>query len=194
MRSIYIYGASGHGLVVADIAIACGYEDIIFLDDADNEYSNFEDIKNEKNIPIAFGIGNNQTRAELFEKVKQNGFEIVTLTHPSAVISPSVIIGIGTVVMPNVVVNAKAIIGDGVILNSGCIVEHECKVGDFAHISPNAALAGAVKVGEFTHIGIGSNVIQGISIGKNTIIGGGSVVIKNIKDNQKVAGVPAKAI
>lgn len=194
MKGIYIYGASGHGLVVADIAKACGYDDIIFIDDGDNEYPTFEDIKSDKNTPMAFGVGSNETRAKLFEKVKQNGFEIVTLIHPSAIISPSVIIGIGTVVMPNVVVNAKATIGDGVILNSGCIVEHECDIEDFVHISPNVALAGAVKIGEFTHVGIGSNVIQGISIGKNTIIGGGSVVIRNIKDNQKVAGVPARLI
>lgn len=194
MKSIYIYGSSGHGLVVADIAIACGYENVIFVDDADNEYLSFEDIKSEKNIPMAFGVGSNAIRAKLFEKVKQNGFEIVTLTHPSAIISPSVIIGIGTVVMPSVVINAKATIGKGVILNSGCIVEHECVIEDFVHISPNAALGGAVKVEEFTHVGIGSNVIQGIHIGRNTIIGGGSVVIRNIEDNQKVAGVPAKVI
>ena len=37
MKSIYIYGASGHGLVVADIAKACGYKDIIFIDDGDNQ-------------------------------------------------------------------------------------------------------------------------------------------------------------
>ena len=32
-KNIYIYGASGHGLVVADIARACGYDDSIFVDD-----------------------------------------------------------------------------------------------------------------------------------------------------------------
>ncbi len=32
-KSIYIYGASGHGLVVADIARACGYDDVVFVDD-----------------------------------------------------------------------------------------------------------------------------------------------------------------
>lgn len=194
MKSIYIYGASGHGLVVADIAIACGYKNVICIDDADNEHPSFEDIKNEKSIPMAFGVGSNTIRAILFEKVKQNKFEIVTLIHPSAIISPSAKIGIGVVVMPNVVINAKATIGNGVILNSGCVVEHECVIESFVHISPNAALAGAVRVGEFTHVGIGSNVIQGISIGQNTIIGGGSVVIRNIENNQKVAGVPAKAI
>ncbi len=194
MKSIYIYGSSGHGLVVADIAKAYGFENIIFIDDGDNEYSTFEEIQKNKNIPIAFGIGGNQVRAKLFDKVKNSGFEIATLIHPSAVISPSVTIGNGTVVMPNAVVNAKAIIGDGVILNSGCIVEHECVIEDFAHISPKAALAGAVKVGEFTHIGIGSNVIQGVMIGKHCVIGAGSVVIKSISDFKKAYGNPCREI
>lgn len=193
-KSIYIYGASGHGLVVADIARACGYDDIIFCDDGDNEYPTFEDIKRISGIPIVFGIGSNTTRAKLFEKVKDSGLEIVSLIHPSAIISPSAIIGKGTVVMPNVVVNAKATVGNGVILNTSCVVEHECIIDDFVHISPKVALAGDVKVEKFTHVGIGSNVIQGIIIGKNVIVGGGSTVIRNIDDNQKVVGVPAEAI
>ena len=45
MKSIYIYGASGHGLIVADIAKACGYTDILFIDDGNNEYPTFKDIK-----------------------------------------------------------------------------------------------------------------------------------------------------
>jgi len=193
-KSIYIYGASGHGLVVADIARACGYDDVIFVDDGENKYPSFEDIKRTSGIPVAFGIGNNAIRAKLFERVQNSGFEIVSLIHPSAIISSSVTIGKGTVIMPNVVVNAKATIGDGVILNTSCVVEHECMVENFVHISPSVALAGDVKVGKFTHIGIGSNVIQGIIIGKNVIVGGGSMVIRNIDDNQKVVGVPARLI
>ena len=194
MKSIYIYGASGHGLVVADIAIACGYEDIIFVDDGENEYPAFEDIKEDGSIPIAFGIGGNKIRAKLFKRVYDSGFEIVSLIHPSSIISSSSIIGQGTVVMPNVVVNAKAVIGDGVILNSGCIVEHECVVDDFVHISPNAALAGDVKVGRYSHIGIGSNVIQGIVIGHNTIVGASSTVVNNINNFKKAYGSPCREI
>jgi len=193
-KSIYIYGASGHGLVVADIAKSSGYDNIIFVDDGENKYPPFDDIRRTSGIPIAFGVGSNAIRAKLFEKVQSSGFEIVSLIHPSVIISPSATIGKGTVVMPNVVVNAKAIIGDSVILNTSCVVEHECVIKNFLHISPKVALAGDLKVGEFTHIGIGSNVIQGIIIGKNVIVGGGSMVIRNIDDNQKVVGVPAYPI
>ena len=194
MRSLYIYGASGHGLVVSDIAKACGYDDIIFIDDGDNKYPTFEDIKRTNYIPIVFGIGNNTIRSKLFEKVKNNGFDIATLIHPSAVISSTVRIKEGTVIMPNVVVNANAAIGKGVILNSSSVIEHESIIGDFVHISPSVSLAGNVNIGDYTHIGIGTQAIQGITIGKNCIIGAGSTIVNNINNNKKAYGTPCKEI
>ena len=194
-KSIYIYGASGHGLVVEDIAKACGYENIVFLDDDKSKgFLTFDDIKENRDYHIAFGIGNNQIREKLYKKVKENGFFTPTLIHPSSIISSSVKIEEGTVIMPNVVVNSKVYIGKGVILNSSCVVEHECMIGDFVHISPKVAIAGDVKIGNFTHIGIGSSVIQCLEIGKNSIIGAGSVVVKNIADLKKAYGNPCKEI
>lgn len=192
-KRIYIYGASGHGLVLADVAKSCGYENVIFIDDDKNKgYKTFDDIKENRDYHIAFGIGNNQIREKLYKKVRKNGFAIPTLIHPSSIISSSARIEEGTVVMPNVVVNAKAYIGKCVILNSSCVVEHESIIGDFVHISPKVAIAGDVKIGNFTHIGIGSSVIQCLEIGKNSIIGSGSVVVKNIADFKKAYGNPCK--
>ena len=194
-KRIYIYGASGHGLVVADVAKSCGYEDIVFLDDDNSKgFLTFDDIKENRDYHIAFGIGNNQIREKLYKKVKENGFFTPILIHPSSIISPSARIEEGTVVMPNVVVNAKAYIGKCVILNSSCVVEHESIIGDFVHISPKVSIAGNVKIGDFTHIGIGSSIIQCLEIGKNSIIGAGSVVVKNIPDFKKAYGNPCKEI
>ncbi|PLY05596.1 MAG: acetyltransferase [Arcobacter sp.] len=194
MQSIYIYGASGHGLVVADIAKACGYNEIIFVDDGDNDYLSFDEIKNNNDIPISFGIGSNRIRKLLYKKLKKYNFEIVSLIHPSSIISSNVIIGNGTVIMPNVVVNSNSVIGKAVILNTSCIIEHENIVENFVHISPNVALAGCVKISESSHLGIGTCVIQGLTIGENCIIGAGSVVVNDIKDNIKAYGNPCKII
>ena len=186
-KKIYIYGASGHGLVIADIARDNGYDEIVFLDDASE--CKFSPELEKADIIIA--IGDNKTRQKISQKVEDVGFEIVNLIHKSAVVSESAVIEKGVVVMPNAVINAKACIKEGAIINSGAVIEHECVIGKFAHISPNAALAGNVSVGEFTHVGIGSSVIQGINIGKNCIIGAGSVVVRDIKDGIKAYGVPA---
>ena len=192
-KSIYIYGASGHGLVVADIAKSCGYDDVVFVDDDKSKgFLTFDDIKENRDYHISFGIGNNQIREKLYKKVKENGFFTPILIHPSSIISPSARIEEGTVVMPNVVVNAKAYIGKCVILNSSCVVEHESIIGDFVHISPKVSIAGDVKIGDFTHIGIGSSIIQCLEIGKNSIIGAGSVVVKNIGNFKKAYGNPCK--
>lgn len=194
MKELYIYGASGHGLVIADIAKDNGFENISFIDDGDNDFLCFEEIKKNINTPIIIAIGDNKVRKKLYEKVKKEGFSVTTLIHSSSVISSSVCIDEGTVVMPNVVINANAIIGKAVILNSSSVIEHECVIEDFVHISPNVALAGNVKIKKLTHIGIGSNVIQGIIIGNNTIIGTGSIVVKNIGDFKKAYGNPCREI
>jgi len=195
-NKIAIYGASGHGKVIADIARSIGYDDIIFIDDGDNDFLTFEDFfkRYQKSIPIALGIGENRIRKIIYDKLKKYGICIKTLIHKTSSVSPLAVIGEGTVVMPLSVVNADAFIGKGVILNSSCVIEHDNQIGDFVHISPNASLAGNVKVGEFSHIGIGSSIIQGINIGKNSIVGAGSVVIRDVNDFAKIAGVPATQI
>jgi len=194
MNSIYIYGASGHGLVVADIAKACGYQKVIYLDDGKDEYLSFSEVDKTTDIPLAFGIGSNRIRESLFKRVEKNGLNIVTLIHPSASVSSSVKIGRGTVIMPNVVINSNTIIGKGVILNSASVIEHENYIGDFVHISPNSSLAGDVSVKESSHIGIGATIIQGITIGTNSIIGAGSVVVKEIPEYVVAYGNPCKVV
>lgn len=191
---LYIYGASGHGKVIADIARACCYSNLEFIDDGDNQYKNFGDISDKKNADFIIAIGNNQVRQKLQEKLSNLGLSIISLIHPSAIVSSSVRIGRGTVVMPNVVINANATIGDGVILNTSCIVEHDCEIGDYAHLSPNVALAGNVEIGANTHIGIGSSLIHGLQIGRNTIVGAGSVVVRSIGDYKKAYGNPCREI
>ncbi len=195
MNKIAIYGASGHGKVVADMARLNGYDTILYIDDGENDYMSFETfLKQDLQMPVAFGVGINHVRAKLYQKCMDNGLEIVTLIHPSAVLSSSVTVGEGSVVMAGVVMNADANIGKCCIINSSCVIEHDNIIGDFAHISPLVSCAGDVTIGEYTHIGIGSCIIQGINIGSDSIIGAGSVVVTDIEKQTLAYGNPCKVI
>ena len=192
----FVYGASGHGLVIAEIIEALGHTFGGFIDDNPSSgalsWEAFCTSHTQANIII--GIGNNTTRQKIFNKIDEKGYHLPSVVHPCAIVSPSAMIQRGVVVMAGVVVNAKALIQEGAILNTSCVIEHECVIGSYAHISPKVALAGAVHVGAMSHIGIGASVIQGVKIGENTTIGAGGVVINDIPSNVTAVGVPVKII
>ena len=188
--SLYIYGNGGHAKVVADIARANGYENLIFLDD--NSQIKFS--PNLPKHPIIIAIGNALIRQKLQSLVLTNGFELATLIHPTAIISNSVQIGAGSVIMPGAIINANSVIGGGVIINSGAIVEHDCFIDDFAHICPGVAIAGGVCIGRRSWIGIGSNIIQQIKIKQDITIGAGSVVVSDILEGALAYGNPCKVV
>lgn len=191
-----LYGASGHGKVIHDILKSQdkGME-ITFVDDADKGTSFYgcplqksQDIKVAE--PLIIAIGNNVTRKKIAENYQNFSIAI----HSSAVISPTVQMGEGTVIMANVSCNADTRIGKHVILNTSASIDHDCEIADFAHISPHASLAGNVSVGEGAHVGIGACVIQGMKIGKYAVVGAGSVIINDVPDYATVVGNPARII
>ena len=199
MKRLAILGASGHGKVVAEAAVLSGWESVSFFDDAYPEkkqlsswsvYGTTSDlIQNSNNFDgVHIAIGDNLIRHNKFDELA--GLNIVSIIHPSAVISSSASIGHGAAIFGGVVINAESVIGTGAILNTGCTVDHDCIIGEFSHISPGVHLAGHVEVGAFSWLGIGSSVIQCLSIGPNTIIGAGSVVVKDIPGSSLAYGVP----
>ncbi len=192
-KTLAIIGRSGHGKVIADIALLNGYTNILWIDDdvSKGHPTLSEFIKKYADIPATIAIGNNLIRQKIFDQLKQKNISMPALIHPSAIISPSAKIAQASVVMPLVIINADSTIEEACIINSGSIIEHDNHIEAFTHISPNVALAGDVHISTHTHIGIGCSVIQGLYIGKNVIVAAGSSVIYDVPDNVMVAGSPA---
>lgn len=193
---MYLFGASGHGKVIAEIAELCQFNLKGFIDENALlteiwDYPVFHEIPNDLK-ELFLSVGNNSTRKMIYERF--HNYKFPTLIHPSASVSKRAIIDAGTVVMASATINPDVQIGKQVILNTNCSIDHECEIGDFVHISPNAALAGNVTVGEGTQIGIGASVIQGIKIGKWAMVGAGAVVIRDIPDYAVAVGNPARVI
>jgi acetyltransferase EpsM len=193
---IYLFGASGHGKVISDIAHSIDVQVEAFIDnDIDKTECYHLPVFNkipDNNNPLVVSIGNNQIRKKIVREISDKRF--ISLIHQQSIISPSVKIDLGTVIMGGTTINAEVIIGKHCIINTNASVDHECEIEDFVHISPNVALAGGVQIGEGTHIGIGAIVIQGIKIGKWCMIGAGAVIINDIPDYSVVVGNPGKII
>ncbi len=205
-KRILVYGAGGHGKVVADIFIAKGECKFAgFVDDREELWGdrvigfpvlgNGEWLRQEalhSRIAIALGTGDNRSRQLLADRCVQWGIEILTMVHPAATVSCTADLGRGTVVMAGAVINPDARVGAGVIVNTGCVVEHDVEIGDYAHVAPNATMGGASRLGAFSHLGLGAVVLQGIHIGAHTMVGAGAVVVEDLPDHVVAMGVPAR--
>lgn len=195
MNRLIIIGASGHGKVVADIAVLNGYEDIVFLDDDENakECAGYPVVGKSDQAPdgdVFIAVGNAETRKRLMELYEDRKQPV--LIHPSAVVAKDVEIGKGSVIMAGTVINPGARIGRGLIVNTSSSVDHDCVVEDYVHVAVGAHLSGTVVVGSKTWIGTGATVSNNVNICGGCMIGAGAVVIKDIDEPGTYVGVPAR--
>lgn len=209
MKPVVVWGASGHALVVADIIqITKNYRIIGFLDDVNPHLhkSNFcnstilggreqlGNLKSQGIDHITIAIGNCSARQKLSGYSQTQGFKLITIVHPSAILSKEVTIGGGTVICAASVVNSGSHIGENVIINTGSTVDHECTIEDGVHISPGVHIGGRARVKQGTWVGIGAVISDRITIGENSIIGAGAVVVRDIPPNVVAYGIPAKVV
>ena len=204
-----IWGAGGHGKVVADIIRAQFGDVLIAYVDRDParvgdvcepgggtielvEEDLREKMEGQLDEKLVLAVGNNRARLEFFARARASGADMPVLIHPTASVSPSAHVGAASQIVTGAIVHPGASIGNAVIVNTGAIVEHDCVVGDGCHISPGAILAGTVTLGARTWVGAGATVINNLTIGSDVTIGAGAVVIADVPDGATVVGVPAR--
>ena len=201
---LIIIGASGHGKVVADIAIKMNkWQSIAFLDDDESirtsmglevigKTADAFTYKDEADFFVA--IGSNATREKIQEKLIEQGLNVVSLTHPRVAIGTDVEIGIGSVVMAGVVINSASRIGKGCIINTSSSLDHDNVIEDYVHISPGVRTAGSVSIGKGTWLGVGSIVSNNVNICSGCKVGAGAVVVKDITEPGTYVGVPVRRV
>ena len=98
MNKMYLYGASGHARVIADILHAMGVKIEAIIDD-NPAVENLDGIEVRHDYrgesPMILAIGSNQVRMRLDQKLDCEWGKAI---HPTAIVSPTATVGEGTVV------------------------------------------------------------------------------------------------
>ena len=161
-EKLLLVGAGGFGRMVAEQAMP--QYDCAFVDDGQPvgaEICGIPVVGGLADLPelwkeyslLVVGIGNNQFRAQVYEKAKSLGYEFPNIIAPSAYVSPFAEVGCGCVLMQNACVQNGASVGNGVLLNAGTEVHCGGTVGDYVLLYTNSTIRTGAKVGKYARIG-----------------------------------------
>ena len=204
---IIVFGCGGHAAVVIEALKASGAKLLAAADDdlakVGKHIAGLEIIGNREavrahepsTVLLANGIGskgNPRDREALFEWFKQEGYEFVTVVHPSTVIASDVELGEGVQIMAGAVIQPRCRIGENSIINTRAGIDHDGRIGRHVHVAPGATVCGDVSVGDGCHVGAGATVIQGVRLAASCIVGAGAVVVSSWTEPVVLCGIPAK--
>lgn len=206
---LVIWGAGGHGRVIADAVsrggkfTLAGWIDDLSPDRAGELFEGAPVLGGIEHLPrllaegtswLVVAVGQCLARTRLAEVAVRAGMRLATVVHPAATVARTAVLGPGTFVAAGAVVAPGARLGSNVIINHGATVDHDCEVAQGAHVCPGAHLAGNVRIGERAWIGIGASIIEGVSVGADTVVGAGSVVVRHLPKGVVAYGSPARII
>lgn len=202
MSTLLIFGAGGHGRVVADAALGAGAWSRVIATDRDPRRCRGELLPGVALLPVEealaaadgvhVAIGDAASRRQ--EAAAMAAKPLATVIHPRASVSTHAAIGPGCFVAAQAVVAPGARLGRAVIVNHGAVVDHDAQVGDFCHVAPLAALGGGVAIGANVLVGSGASVLPGVRVAGDVTIGAGAAVNRHLGESGRYAGVPARRL
>lgn len=201
---IAVFGAGGHAKVVIETCLGTRYRPVICL--GDSRWTRLLGVpvasEAEAAVWLANGvrhafvaIGNNAIRERVSASARVLGFDLVTIVSPYSCVSPTAMLGAGSIVMAGAVIQVEAEVGELGIVNTGASIDHECRLGRAVHVAPHATLCGNVAAGDRVWIGAGATVIEGVMLADDVFVAAGAAVTRNVDvPALRVGGAPARPL
>ncbi len=147
----------------------------------------FEEIEKvyppeEYSMFVAVGYNRvNKARAEVYDRCKGKGYELITYISPKATFYPwgENEVGDNCFIFENNVIQPFVKIGNNVIIWSGNHIGHDTTIGDHCFIASHAVISGNVIMGDYCFVGVNATFRNAITIAPECVIGAGAVILKN---------------
>ena len=207
-QSVVIFGAGlmGQQLMLLIQTLYRGeYEVVSFIDERVgdcnnyletglNVYGSFESaIASECCSPqkskLILGIGYNDlvARFSAFSRSKSNGYTLLSLIHPSAIVSPEAEIGEGVFVGAGTIIDVSCKLGDANFIDAGCLIAERVTLSFGNYLSPKVVICGNTKVGSCNFFGAAATVCNNLNLGDRNFINAQILLTRDLQDNSKVA-------
>ncbi|MCX5713756.1 MAG: NeuD/PglB/VioB family sugar acetyltransferase [Candidatus Omnitrophica bacterium] len=130
---------------------------------------------------VAIGYDNN-IREKYFHELKDIGYEMINVIHPSAIIDHSVSLTEGVIIGPGCIISPMVKIERNTILESGVIIGANTQIADNVYIGIGCCVSGSSFIKRNAFLSAGCSVAPFVTIGKNAKIGPGASVSKDVPD------------
>ena len=155
MKSLLILGAGHLGEITKEIAEAINsYDRIEFLDDSNHAaIGGLEDYMSltDQYSDAVIAINNLNIRMDYYSRLKQAGFNIPALIHPTAFIAPSAHIAEGTIIEPMAFIHTGTAVGRCCIICECAVISHHSYIDDFCFIASHATVIQNTYMRKKTH-------------------------------------------
>ncbi len=152
MPNLLILGAGGFGRMVYETAQATRqFDKVAMLDDASKDSRvigkliDYKYLRKEYPCAVA-AFGDNKMRLYWTNQLLDADFVVPTIIHPSAVVSPSAMIGAGSFVMQRAVVSTNTGLGKACLVNSGAIIDHDTVLEEGTRIDLGSVVKAHCKI------------------------------------------------
>jgi sugar O-acyltransferase (sialic acid O-acetyltransferase NeuD family) len=204
LSPLIIFGAGGHAVSIANVALSAGYKIKGFIDkDAKLKMllgyrilSSLNELSNIERFSFAIALGDNSLREIMHKELiaTQPNLRFPPIIHASATVSYFTDIGEGSIVMPSAVIGPNSNVGRFCLLNTRSSIDHDCIMRDYSSLAPAAATGGNVSIGLRSAISIGAIIKHGVTIGNDSIVGANSYLHKDLQNNLVAYGSPVRQI
>jgi len=201
MKSLAILGAGGHGKVVADAALASGWNEIHFYDSSwprRDKNSHWPIVGNDESLlnnldhyaGVIVAIGDNEFRWQLLNNLDHYAGVIVAIgdnefrwqKHTMLLNKKASLVSI---IHPSAQVSPYAFIGIGSVILANSVINVDSRIGDACIINTGSTVDHDSFLDNAVHICPGANLSGAVSVGFGAWVGVGSSVKQGIKIGQQ---------